>query len=192
MIVTFIKEKIIPNLRAKLRNVMPNDVISRVRFVEDPQPYCYDFSSHHSNMFPYNNPHTCRSDSRPRIIFTNDDIEFIPDCMDNRNHRLHSPMEFIREFFQMFHLELFTHNMAELEKYASLSSGIILADVQQMIEEYNSTYTGYDVKNYKTTISIDNIHFVEGDTVITKLSNSGTTQKYILKFKVTGRIEFKK
>ncbi|AOX00806.1 hypothetical protein BJP34_16365 [Moorena producens PAL-8-15-08-1] len=93
-----------------------------------------------------------------------------------------------REFNQEFFIDIYDADLTNLEKLASLTTGIILTNNKELIETYNlSTANNYQAKQTATTHSISQITILEGS--YDYLNN---TPKLKLKWQVIGQVNFSK
>jgi hypothetical protein len=94
----------------------------------------------------------------------------------------------MREFRQEFLVDIFDGDMAKVEKWASLATGMILTNHDELCERYNVTdKTEYVANQFITTHSIDHIHMLEGIP-----SNAGAIFKLQLQLKVAGQLKLAK
>ncbi|WP_424103246.1 hypothetical protein [Moorena producens] len=93
-----------------------------------------------------------------------------------------------REFKQEFFIDIYDADLTNLEKLASLTTGIILTNNKELIETYNlSTANNYQAQQTATTHRISQITILEGS--YDYLNN---TPKLKLKWQVIGQVNFSK
>ncbi|NEP25193.1 hypothetical protein [Moorena sp. SIO3I6] len=93
-----------------------------------------------------------------------------------------------REFQQEFFIDICDADLTNLEKLASLTTGVILTNDKELIENYNlSTANNYQAQQTATTHTISQITILEGS--YDYLNN---TPKLQLKWQVIGQVNFSK
>ncbi|AOY81297.1 hypothetical protein BJP36_16700 [Moorena producens JHB] len=93
-----------------------------------------------------------------------------------------------REFKQAFFIDICDADLTNLEKLASLTTGVILTNYKELIENYNlSNSTNYQAQQTSTTHTISQITIFEGS--YDYLNN---TSKLKLKWQVIGQVNFSK
>ncbi|NUM65905.1 hypothetical protein HUU39_11615 [candidate division KSB1 bacterium] len=94
----------------------------------------------------------------------------------------------MREFQQDFLVDIFDDDIAEVEKWASLATGMILTSHDELIEQYNfTTKTEYTANQFLTYHTLDRIQMLEGVP-----SRADNCVKLQLKFKVVGQMKLTK
>jgi hypothetical protein len=103
----------------------------------------------------------------------------------------HPPQTFqlLREFQQEWLMDIYDTDRAALEKWASLTMGLILIDSDEIIEVCNNSANDYvtDSKKLVTTHRIEHIQLIEGRPIV-----SESLFQWQLKFNVSGHIKLSK
>ncbi len=92
----------------------------------------------------------------------------------------------IRELIQDFFIDILDNNLATIEQYASLISGIILTFNDELIKNYNfnSQFIQYQTNQIVTTHLISQIRLINGN-----YANLFTPFKFQLKFQAIGQLK---
>jgi hypothetical protein len=95
----------------------------------------------------------------------------------------------IREFSQVFFIDIFDRELINIEKYSSLILGIILTGNEELIKNYNfnSQFKKYQTNQVLTTNLISQIRLIDGN-----YANLIAPFKFQLKFQVIGQLKFSK
>lgn len=94
----------------------------------------------------------------------------------------------MREFQQDFLVDIFDDDMGKVEKWASLTTGMILTSHDEQLEQYNlANKTEYVANQFLTTHTLDRIHLLEGVP-----SSAGANFKLQLKFRAAGQLKLVK
>lgn len=91
----------------------------------------------------------------------------------------------IREFQQVFLVDVYDDDHVEVEKWASLITSMILTNQDELIEHYNVTAkTEYIANQFLTTHTIDRIHILSGNP-----NHSGSLFNIQLRYEVAGQMK---
>ena len=94
----------------------------------------------------------------------------------------------VREFQQDFLVDIFDDDNGDVEKWASLTTGMILTNHDELVERYNFTdKTEYLANQFFTSHTLDRIQILEGMN-----DRSGAILKLQLKFKTFGQLKLVK
>ncbi|NEO79620.1 hypothetical protein [Moorena sp. SIO4G3] len=131
---------------------------------------------------------------RPHISIYPGKWEILPTLRSSHPQQLHPEQQnptiitTSREFKQAFFIDICDADLTNLEKLASLTTGIILTNYKELIENYNlSTANNYQAQQTSTTHRISQITILEGS--YDYLNN---TPKLKLKWQVIGQVNFSK